>query len=414
MSDLSDLTFMQPPARQPRRRGLSDKQLAALRRRPKRYIVSDPELRGHYVRVPPEGPMVFAAVARGPYGGKQVWATLGSTAELRIEQARERAREAIRRIKAGQPAFEPPPPKTDSVATVLADWLKRRVHKAGMRRADEYARIIRVYVLPHWADRAFEELRRSDVARLLDFVEDQHGPGQADAVLNVLRMAGNWLRDRSDDYVPPFAGIKSRVPLQHRRRDRVLADDELRRIWTTCDQLDAFGALVKLLLLSGQRLEKVRTLRWADISTDGTWTIPTEKREKGNGGVLQLPQLALDIIRTQPRLARNPYVFAGDEGAPRSFWHAQKLRLDRLSGVSDWRLHDCRRTARSLLSRASVRPDIAERVLGHARPAMEETYDRHAFVAEKGDALRKLAALVEHIVNPPSDNVVPLHEAAVS
>jgi integrase len=216
------------------------------------------------VRVPPEGPLVFAAVARGPYG-KQVWATLGSTAELRIEQARE----AIRRIKAGRPAFEPPPPKTDGVATVLADWLKRRVHKAGMRRAAEYERIIRVYVLPHWADRAFEELRRSDVAKLLDYVEDQHGPAQADAVLSVLRMVGSWWRDRSDDYVSPFSGIKSRVPLQHRRRDRVLADDELRRIWTACDQLDAFGALVKLLLLSGQRLEKVRTLRWNDISPDG-------------------------------------------------------------------------------------------------------------------------------------------------
>ena len=108
-------------------------------------------------------------------------------------------------------------------------------------------------------------------------------------MLNVLRMAGNWLRDRSDDYVSPFAGINSRVPLQHRRRDRVLTDEELRRIWAACDQIDAFGALVKLLLLSAQRLEKVRTLRRSDIAPDGTWTIPTEKREKGNGGILQLP-----------------------------------------------------------------------------------------------------------------------------
>jgi hypothetical protein len=65
-----------------------------------------------------------------------------------------------------------------------------------------------------------------------------------------------------------------------------------------------------------------------------------------------------------------------------------------------------------LLSRANVRPDIAERVLGHARPAMEETYDRHAFVAEKADALRKLAALIDRIANPPGANVVPLHETA--
>jgi hypothetical protein len=76
---------------------LTDKGVDGLARRVARYVVSDPELRGHYVRVSPNGSKVFAAVARGPYG-KQVWATLGTTADLNIEDARERARKAIRRI----------------------------------------------------------------------------------------------------------------------------------------------------------------------------------------------------------------------------------------------------------------------------------------------------------------------------
>ena len=50
-----------------RRRGLSDRQVAALRKKAKRYIVPDPELRGHYVRVMPQGANVFCAVARDPY-----------------------------------------------------------------------------------------------------------------------------------------------------------------------------------------------------------------------------------------------------------------------------------------------------------------------------------------------------------
>lgn len=87
---------------------LTDKGVDGLARRAARYVVSDPELRGHYVRVSPNGPKVFAAVARGPYG-KQVWATLGTTADLNIEDARERARKAIRRIKDGLPAFEARP-----------------------------------------------------------------------------------------------------------------------------------------------------------------------------------------------------------------------------------------------------------------------------------------------------------------
>jgi integrase len=155
----------------------------------------------------------------------------------------------------------------------------------------------------------------------------------------------------------------------------------------------------------------VRTVRWSDIAADGTWTIRTEKREKGNAGILKLPQMALDIIRAQPRLARNPYVFAGNDGAARSFWHDHKRTLDKRGGVESWRLHDCRRTARSLMSRAGVQSEHAERVLGHAIGGVEGIYDRHAYTEEKADVLRRLAALIERIINPPGDNVVALHEA---
>jgi hypothetical protein len=67
------------------------------------------------------------------------------------------------------------------------------------------------------------------------------------------------------------------------------------------------------------------------------------------------------------------------------------------------------------MSRAGVLNDHAELVLGHARPGVEGIYDLHKYDVEKADALRRLAALVELIVNPPSDNVVvALHEAASS
>jgi integrase len=74
-------------------------------------------------------------------------------------------------------------------------------------------------------------------------------------------------------------------------------------------------------------------------------------------------------------------------------------------------VHDLRRTARSLMSRAEIRPDIAERVLGHAIQGVGRVYDRHEYLNEKRDALEKLAALIDAIVNPPTANVVPLREA---
>jgi integrase len=399
---------MPSPAPRPRRKGLTDKQLNAIRRRSKRFIVSDPELRGHHVRVPPEGPISFVAVTRDPYG-KQIWATLGTTAELNIEQARDRAREAMRRVKQGKPAFEPPRPKPESVESVAANWLQRHVAKNGLRTAKEMRRVIEKYVLPYWRDRDFVEIKRSDVAMLLDQIEDENGPRMADVVLTVLRSIASWMQQRSDDYSSPFHRIKLRQ--QYGTRARVLDDDELRAVWRAASEAGAFGGFVKLLLLTGQRRGKVSTMRWGDIDAAGVWTIATEPREKGNAGVLQLPQEALAVLASVPRFAGNDFVFAGRDDKPIAV-HKLKEKFDTACGVGGWTLHDLRRTARSLMSRAGVLSEHAERVLGHVIGGVEGVYDRHPYFAEKADALRKLAALIERITNPPAgDNVVALHEA---
>jgi hypothetical protein len=60
------------------------------------------------------------------------------------------------------------------------------------------------------------------------------------------------------------------------------------------------------------------------------------------------------------------------------------------------------------MARADVRPDIAERVLGHAIPGVEGVYDRHGYYEQKADALARLAALVETIINPHLGNVVAM------
>ena len=381
-----------------RRRGLTDKMLASMRRRTKRYIVSDPDLRGHYVRVPPQGPIVFAAVARDPLS-KQVWAKVGTTAELTIGQARERAREAIRRIKQGKLAFEPPKPKPESVAVVCASWLKRHVEKNNFRTTGELRRIVERYILPYWADRVFTEIRRKEIAALLDVIEDKHGAAVADAVLKTLRSIANWVQARDDAYVPPFIKGMRRVPENNRERERILDDDELRRVWNAAGEAGNFGATVRLLLLTAQRREKVRTLRWDDISPEGVWTIRTEDGEKGNAGALQLPEIALQIINAQPRYATNQFVFAGIRDAAFKTDNRLKRKLDAKSGVSDWRLHDLRRTARSLMSRAGVLSEHAERVLGHAIDGVEGIYNRHEYFDEKAAALRRLAALIERMTS---------------
>jgi hypothetical protein len=77
-----------------------------------------------------------------------------------------------------------------------------------------------------------------------------------------------------------------------------------------------------------------------------------------------------------------------------------KAELERNGlALKPWVVHDLQRTARSLMSRAAVPRDHAERVLGHAMPGVEGVYDQYSYQTEKGEALAKLANLVAKIVN---------------
>ena len=294
--------------------------------------------------------------------------------------------------------------------------MKRYVEANGLRSKGEIARTLNKYILPRWQDRKICDIRRSDMTALLDKVEDDHGARQADMVLAIVRKMMNWHASRHDDYVSPIARNMNRVKAADRARKRVLEDDELRAVWHACDEVSTFGALVKFALLTAQRKEKIATLRWDDIA-DGVWAIRTEPREKGNAGRLRLPEVALDIIAAQPRIEGNPYVFTAARGVgPFNSFSEWKAQLDAKlpANMAHWTIHDLRRTARSLLSRAGVRPDISERVMGHAIPGVEGVYDRHRYDDEKAHALQALADLIDRILNPPAVNVVPLRVGATS
>jgi integrase len=158
---------------------------------------------------------------------------------------------------------------------------------------------------------------------------------------------------------------------------------------------------IRLALTTCQRREKILSMRWADVHDD-IWIVPRGDGEKGVGGALRLPQAALDALARQPHMASSPLVFPKRP-------HARTLeKFRQATGTAGWTIHDLRRTARSLLSRTGVQTEISERVLGHAVKGIQQVYDHHAYTDEKADALRRLAALIERIVNPPSGNVVAL------
>ena len=280
-----------------KRQTLTDRMISNLKPGAKRLTKPDPELLGHYIRVTPKGAKSYVAVARAP-GGKQIWTTLGSTDHYSIAEAREQAREVIRRVKAGQPGVEPAPVAPDSFEAVADNWMRRHVKAKGLRSEYEIARILNKHVYPAFGAREFETIRRSDVTALLDQVEDHSGPRQADCVLGVLRGLMNWHAARVDDYAPPIVRGMRRDDPHARKRARILDDDEIRTLWAAAETSVPFGAIVKLALLTAQRREKIVSMKWEDVSVDGIWNIPAEAREKGSGGALVLPEAAVQAIRS--------------------------------------------------------------------------------------------------------------------
>jgi integrase len=381
------------------RKQLTDNHIASLRPKASRYSVTDPLQRGHYVRVQPSGAKTFVAVCRDVYG-KQQWITIGGT-ELTVEQSREKAREIIRRVRAGLPAIEPPPVPLDSYQAVAKNFLVRHVEASGLRSKDEIERVLEKYVLPVWGARDFVSIGRADIAELLDHIQDAHGSRQADVALAITRKISNWFASRHDTYVSPFTRGMGRVKKGGNGRKRVLNHDEVKKLWTIAEQNGVFGAICRLALLTAQRREKIVSLKWSDISIDGIWTVDSVDREKGSGGELLLPPAALAILSAQQRQAGNPYVFSGrkPDGYFNGFSKAKRAFDAKLKFAEPWTIHDLRRTAATLMADADVPSDTRERVLGHAIPGVAGTYNRSKQIAQKANALKTLSIEIEKIIS---------------
>jgi len=162
--------------------------------------------------------------------------------------------------------------------------------------------------------------------------------------------------------------------------------------------------MVRFILLTAARRNEAAAMTWREI--DGRdWTLPAARNKAKVDFVRPLSDAAMSLPLVP--VASSTFVFSADGVRPISGFSKMKRALDKASGTSGWTLHDLRRTARSLMSRAGVSPDVAERCLGHVIGGIRGTYDRHEYYAEKKLAFEKLAAQIDRIVSPV-ENVVPM------
>lgn len=380
--------------------------------------------RGFGVRVTAGGAKSFVMNYR--IRGEEYRFTIGPYPDWSALQAVREARVLRQRIDRGENPLEDRKrlPTTKTVNGLIDEFVERYVEKeAKLRTSHPIKRAFDRLVKPSIGKIGIYELRRSDVAQMLDKVADERGLVMADKTLAWLRKAFNWYAGKDDKFNSPIVRGMARTKPRERARTRVLSDDELRLIWPLLAEAGTFGALLKALLLTAQRRDEAASMRWQEIGADRIWTIPAERYKTKRPNHVPLSSAALAVIKAQPKLTGCDFVFPSRSRTPFSGFAKSKAAFDRavqkaiherakagknVEPLPNWTLHDLRRTAKTLMARAGVRPDISERVLGHAIAGVEGTYDRHSYADEKRDALEKLAAMIERILNPQPSNVVTL------
>jgi integrase len=298
----------------------------------------------------------------------------------------------------------------DTLEAICNEYLRREGGK--LRSAKHRLRQLEVKVFPTLGAYQIGSVKRSDIIRLLDRIEERDGLAAADNTLALLRRIFNWHAARTDDFRTAIVpGMTRRNPKEH-ERSRILDDHELGAVWKAAAAEGLFGSLVQFILLTACRRAEADRMRWSEIS--GTvWTLPAARNKTKVDLMRPLSSAALEVLARLPRTSG--FVFSLDPAGDRAFGGMQqrKARFDKACGVAGWTMHDLRRTARSLMSRAGVPVDHAERCLGHAIAGVRATYDRHQYQLEMARAYEALAVLIQQIVHP-ADNVTLLRGAAVS
>ncbi|MGB8600880.1 MAG: hypothetical protein WCD42_01655, partial [Rhizomicrobium sp.] len=275
------------------------------------------------------------------------------------------------------------------------------------------------------------------------------GPVMADRALGRLSKLMNWYAVSDDDFISPITpGMRLTKEKDH-TRSRVLTDEELKACWITARRKprwnngpNVFGGIVMACLLTAQRRDAVAGMRHSEIIGD-VWNIPPARDKGGKLRAIPLSATMLQLIAEQPRIDGCDFVFttngtAAFSGFSRSKRYFDEAMVDLMierantrqdkAAIADladiqkltacaegddapkaeaakeelkkrgWRIHDLRRTAKTLMARAGVRPDISERVLSHDIAGVEGIYDRWDYGAEKRDALIKLEQIIHQIL----------------
>jgi integrase len=327
--------------------------------------------------------------------------TLGAYPILSLAGARTKAIEARTALATGaDPRLTAV--GNETLQAVCNSYQAREGNK--LRTAKWRSDVLTRLVYPVLGARPIRDIRRSEIVRLLDNIEDNNGPVMADRTLAIIQRVMNWHAGRADDFNSPVVRGMARTSAKELARKRILTDDELRAVWKTAETFGVFGDLVRFILLTATRRNEAAHMSRKELKgTD--WIIPAERYKTKIAHLVPLSSAALALLPQS-----GEWMFPTSSNQPITAWSFLRRRFDKASGVTGYTIHDLRRSSRTLLSRAGVISDHAERCLGHVLPTIRGTYDLHSYRDEKLRAFEVLASLIDRVVHP-QDNVLPLRAA---
>ena len=374
----------------------------------------DSVLTGLSLRITDKGRKSWSLMYRT--AGRQRRLTLGGYPALDLKEARAAAKAALQEVGKGN---DPATAKRDrrvhmpDVFEHVVDEFLEKHAKRHTRSWPETERIFRAYVTPRWRSRPITAISRHEVIDLLEMIHDGNGPIMANRTLAAVRKLFNWALERDIVETSPVANI--RAPGRETKRDRTLSDPEVKALWNGCEELGwPFGSFIRVLLLTAQRRDEVATMKWDDLNLENhepTWILPREATKADRAHAVPLAPVVVEILGDMPQVGS--YVFMTGRRGDKSIsgYSVMKRRIDEITGLDGWTIHDLRRTAASGMARLNVPPHVLSRILNHSPDKAEGVtaiYNRHGYDAEKRHALEAWASHVQRLVEPAPANVVRL------
>jgi integrase len=362
----------------------------------KRMDYFDEGVPGFSLRVTEKGAKTWCVSYR--FTGKWTRYTFSNITRHSLKKARELAKDALRDAARGiNPAAKKKEDrKANTFKDVAGDFMERYSKKKKKSwRGDQ--RIIDNKLNPKIGSVRAKELTRAQVREILETIAE-NAPYEANRVLACLRKIYNWAI--SEDLVEANPCDHVAAPGEESRRDRVLTEDEIRTLWRDLknEQLPV-ASTFKLRLLTAQRGGEVFSVEWKELDLDGAWwTIPAEKAKNGLAHRVPLSPPAVrifgDLRRQQDESETrkgSTWVFPARrfEDDNKHLDTVQKAveRIRERTKINNFRAHDLRRTAASLMTGMGIPRLTVQKILNHVEPGVTAVYDRHSYDREKREAL---------------------------